>query len=307
MKELEKPGLDYQSNALGIPATCTFDEWQEIGGQLQKIEKAVPWWIGDWLNYGERSYGEKYAQALDATKQSYGALRNAKWVASEYEKSRRRDNLSFAHHQDALGADDPDAVLDWAEENSATRQDLRAYIRDQRRQIKQETLPPVGEYSVIYADPPWQYEFSLSDSRQIENQYPTMPVGEICELQPPAANDCVLFMWATSPKLIEALEVISAWGFEYKTNAVWDKQKIGMGYYFRQQHELLLVATKGSPAMSDPSDRVSSVVSVMRGEHSEKPEVFYEVIESLYTHQPKIELFSRTPREGWAAWGNQVA
>ncbi|MGZ8954483.1 MAG: MT-A70 family methyltransferase [Methylovulum sp.] len=162
-------------------------------------------------------------------------------------------------------------------------------------------------YPVIYADPPWRYEHSISDSRQIENHYPTMSLDEICALpvESIATKDCILFMWATSPKLAESIDVIKAWGFEYKTCAVWDKQKIGMGYYFRQQHELLLVATRGAIPPPPVEARVSSVVSEGRAEHSAKPECFYEIIEAMYPDLPKIELFCRSPRENWSVWGNQ--
>lgn len=162
-------------------------------------------------------------------------------------------------------------------------------------------------FPVIYADPPWRYEHCSTDNRQIENHYPTMDLGEICCLPVSdlSTSDSILFMWATSPKLSESLEVIKSWGFEYRTCAVWDKKKIGMGYYFRQQHELLLIATKGSIPVPPPHARPSSVVSIDRSKHSEKPDEFYEIIEAMYPDLPKIELFSRNKREGWEVWGNQ--
>jgi N6-adenosine-specific RNA methylase IME4 len=113
-------------------------------------------------------------------------------------------------------------------------------------------------------------------------------------------------MWATSPKLAEAFEVLDAWGFSYRTCAVWDKQKIGMGYYFRQQHELLLVAVRGTPPTPLPANRPASIFSYPRGEHSSKPHEVYEVIEAMYPELPKLEMFCRTPRAGWGAWGNQA-
>lgn len=165
-----------------------------------------------------------------------------------------------------------------------------------------------GKFPLILADPPWRYDYSISESRKIENQYPTMTLDDICTLpvQNVTGDDCVLFLWATSPKLQEAMEVIDAWGFTYKTCAVWDKGKIGMGYYFRQQHELLLVAAKGNLPVPLPEDRVSSVISAPRGKHSEKPVEVYEIIERMYPDLPKLELFSRKEREGWKAWGNQL-
>ena len=163
-------------------------------------------------------------------------------------------------------------------------------------------------YPVIYADPPWRYEYIETESRAIENQYPTMALDEIkaLDLDAVALDDCVLFMWATSPKLAEAFEVLNAWGFEYRTCAVWDKQKIGMGYYFRQQHELLLVAVRGQPLTPAPANRPSSVLSFPRGEHSAKPVEVYELIDDMYPELPKLEMFCRSPREGWGAWGNQA-
>lgn len=162
-------------------------------------------------------------------------------------------------------------------------------------------------YPVLYADPPWRYDYAETDNRVIENQYPTMAIEEICALPVSdlATPDAILFLWATSPKLAESMRVIESWGFTYRTCAVWDKQKIGMGYYFRQRHELLLVATRGSVPTPAPGDRVASVISEPREEHSAKPAKFAELIEAMYPTLPRIELFCRSPRKGWAVWGNQ--
>ena len=175
-------------------------------------------------------------------------------------------------------------------------------------EIADNSLPLEGKkYPLILADPPWEYDYSSTDNRKIENHYPTMPINEICDL--PVANksmdDCILFLWATSPKLEESLRVINAWGFKYTTNFVWVKDKIGMGYYGRQQHELLLIAKRGAVPVPAPANRPSSVVNANRLEHSQKPDCFYEIIEKMYPTLPKIELFARGQREGWDAWGNQ--
>ncbi len=167
----------------------------------------------------------------------------------------------------------------------------------------------VGRHPVIYADPPWLYEHAESVSREIENHYPTMTLQQICGLSVPeiVTDDAILFLWATSPKLAEAMQVISAWGFDYRTCMVWDKERLGMGYYARQQHELLLIATKGSLPAPAPEVRPPSVIRAPRGTHSSKPERFYEIIEGMYPGLPKLELFCRVPRSGWAVWGNQSA
>jgi len=194
---------------------------------------------------------------------------------------------------------------------------IRAGKAEERRSERMEKIAeisrgnaPLGSaerYPVLYVDPPWRYEHAESESRAIENQYPTMSLDEIkaMPIDSIAFDDCIVFMWATSPKLAEAMEVLAAWGFSYRTCAVWDKQKIGMGYYFRQQHELLLVGVRGAPPTPAPADRPSSVFSYERGQHSAKPHEVYELIEAMYPALPKLELFCRTPREGWGAWGNQ--
>lgn len=158
---------------------------------------------------------------------------------------------------------------------------------------------------MIYADPPWRYSFSKSSSRKIENQYPTMPLKDICALPVAdiAAENCVLFLWGTSPKLPEAMEVLTSWGFNYTTCGVWRKDKIGMGYYFRQQHELLLIGTRGSHNTPPPPSRPSSVLEGPRTRHSAKPESAYEAIERMYPERTKIELFARIARPGWTRWG----
>jgi N6-adenosine-specific RNA methylase IME4 len=174
--------------------------------------------------------------------------------------------------------------------------------------IKEKALETTTKYPIVYADPPWKYDYAEAGNREVENQYPTMDVDSICNLpvQEITTNDAVLYLWATAPKIREALRVIAAWGFEYKTHAIWDKEKIGMGYWFRGQHELLMVGTKGSFPPPDADKRVSSVIRDARTDHSKKPDIVYTIIESAYPELPKIELFSRKAREKWDSWGNQV-
>lgn len=165
---------------------------------------------------------------------------------------------------------------------------------------------PNGGFQVVYADPPWRYSFSKSDNRKIENQYPTMSITEICSLQVPSATNSVLYLWTTSPKLIEGLKVMESWGFTYKTQAVWDKEKIGMGYWFRGQHEILLVGTKGKFSPPEQRLRTGSVYRFKRGKHSKKPDEIRLLIDKWFPASTKLELFCRFPAEGWSVWGNDV-
>lgn len=184
-----------------------------------------------------------------------------------------------------------------------------------RREVKKESLPevviPDGKYRVIYSDPPWKYgdtRDGLTGYSAAADHYPDMSIKELCELdiKSIAADDAVLFMWVTSPLLYEAAPIIGAWGFKYKAAYVWDKVKHNVGHYVSVRHEILLICTRGS---CTPDDKTlhDSVVSIERTGHSRKPEYFRELIDKMYTHGPKLEMFRRGDApEGWEVWGNQA-
>jgi N6-adenosine-specific RNA methylase IME4 len=146
--------------------------------------------------------------------------------------------------------------------------------------------------------------------RSADNHYPTSSLDAIKARDVPsiAADDSVLFLWATAPILPQALEVMAAWGFRYVSSAVWIKDKVGTGYWFRSRHELLLVGTKGNVPAPAHGLQWGSVIEQPRGEHSAKPEPVLELIEAYLPSLPKIELNRRgPPRPAWSAWGNEVA
>lgn len=162
------------------------------------------------------------------------------------------------------------------------------------------------QYQVIYADPPWQYDFSKSNNRTIENHYKTMSLEEIKKLKIPIAKNAVCFMWTTTPKLEDSFEVLNAWGFKYRSCMVWDKKNIGMGYWFRGQHELLLVGVKGSFSPPKPELRISSVFREKKTDHSVKPIKIRLLISKWYPDYNKLELFARDHVEGWDVFGNET-
>lgn len=195
---------------------------------------------------------------------------------------------------------------------------LKDLLRTKRRNIQSakiklaQSLPKsqsvVGPYGLILADPPWQYEHCEANNREIENHYPTAVLEDIYRhgMEVEKEKDCILFLWATAPKLQEAISVMVAWGFNYRSCAVWDKQHIGMGYWWRIQHELLLVGTSGKPGSTPECERVSSIFSEARSTHSTKPTCVYEWIERAFPESKKVEMYCRKPREGWGAWGNEI-
>jgi N6-adenosine-specific RNA methylase IME4 len=165
-------------------------------------------------------------------------------------------------------------------------------------------------YGVIYADPPWRFEPYSRDSgmdRAADNHYPTMVLDEIKALEIPAADDAVLFLWATSPMLPQALEVMAAWGFTYKSHAVWVKHRTGTGYWFRNKHELLLVGTRGDLPAPAPGEQYASVIEAEARTHSAKPFHFVEMVEEMFPHQTRLEMFARGEAVGgWDHWGNET-
>lgn len=173
------------------------------------------------------------------------------------------------------------------------------------------------KFGVIYADPPWSFRVysGKGKKRSAERHYDTMSQEDIEamgeEIKEITADDCGLFMWVVMPQLPEALRVIEAWGFEYKTcGFTWAKRTQenmgwhwGMGYWTRSNAELCLFATKGSPKRQAMD--VEQLVVAPVGAHSSKPEIVAERIETLIDG-PYLEIFGRRPRKGWTVLGNQV-
>jgi N6-adenosine-specific RNA methylase IME4 len=178
------------------------------------------------------------------------------------------------------------------------------------RELNKENDPPPlpdGRYRVIYADPPWKYGNTMPDSTGVQDDhYELMTVEEICAMpvRDIAEDNAVLFLWATSPILEEAFDVVRAWGFEYKASFIWDKVKHVMGHYNSVRHELLLICTRGS-CQPDVHKLFDSVVSIERTEHSEKPEYFREMIDTIYPLGKRIEFFARKKAYGWDIYSNE--
>lgn len=170
-------------------------------------------------------------------------------------------------------------------------------------------------YQIIYADPPWRYSNPKGNDPAMGGiTYPTLSVEELCALPVPAlsAPDCLLFLWATMPKLPEALTVMAAWGFQHKTTAfVWVKQNpggegiySGLGHYTNGNAELCLLGRRGKFVRVCKS--VKQIVLAPRGRHSAKPPEVRDRIVQLCGDLPRVELFAREKAEGWDSWGNEV-
>jgi N6-adenosine-specific RNA methylase IME4/DNA-binding XRE family transcriptional regulator len=194
------------------------------------------------------------------------------------------------------------------EEKKAERIEV---IEKQIQDIEQGLLPELeGLFDVISVDPPWPYEgeskkITSFDSvgRRVANPYPEMSIKEIKEIDMPLMDDSVVLLWTTHKFLPDAFEILKEWGMDYKATLVWNKEKIGMGAWFRMQCEFCLVGIKGKPYWNNTTFR--DILNEARREHSRKPDSFFEMIEKI-TLGRRLEYFSREKREGWEVFGNDV-
>lgn len=174
------------------------------------------------------------------------------------------------------------------------------------------------KYKTIYADPPWQFQNrtgKVAPEHKRLTRYDTMTLDEIKQLP---VSDVVdekghLYLWVPNALLPEGLEVMKAWGFEYKTNIIWEKVRKdgmpdgrGVGFYFRNVTEILLFGIKGSKNRTlDPSRSQVNLIRSVKREHSRKPDEFIPLIESC-SSAPFLEIFARGDRKNWDMWGNQA-
>lgn len=196
------------------------------------------------------------------------------------------------------------------------------------------SIRPAGGFGLIMADPPWSYEMYSAKGyeKAPEAKYQTMPLSEIKALpvEALAAPDCLLWLWAVNPQLPQAIDVLRAWGFTFKTAGTWVKRTkngavaFGTGYILRSANEPFLIGTRGSPkttrgtrsvVFSDEAQdlieegiisRVAVTVEAAAREHSRKPDEAYTACDELMPNVRKLDLFSRTDRDGWTAWGDEA-
>ncbi len=199
----------------------------------------------------------------------------------------------------------PSSVVSPPTDNKALSPDRRA------ERIAAAQSLPATTYNVVLADPPWQYN-NTGVNGAAANHYNTMSFSQLSALPDQIGLDiapnAVLFLWATNPMLADALDLVHNWGFTYKTNMVWVKDRIGTGFYVRGMHELLLICTKGAMTPINPNSTppITSVINAPTQEHSRKPDQVHQLIEQLYPDCNYIELFARRQRAGWDVWGNEV-
>lgn len=172
---------------------------------------------------------------------------------------------------------------------------------------------PASKFDIIYADPPWDYKGQLqhagqgsSDTGGAVRHYGTVTLEELKKLRVAriAAENSLLFLWATNPHLDQAIDLGKSWGFKWATVAfVWDKVRVNPGFYTMSQCELCLVLKKGKIPEPRGARNVRQLVSEKRGVHSRKPDEVRRRIDAMFSELRKIELFARGRVSGWTTWG----
>lgn len=310
---LEEDGMEVE----GKP---TLSQYTDAGGFIAHAEHGGPFWLADWLNYGDtRSDWAKHldqAQAHDLSRYKADTIEVYRRVAKKVPKERRRPELTFNHHKavESLAPEEQIELLGKAVDHgwsvSETRREGQAL---QKRGVLKGQAPLAGKYRVWYVDFPWLYNDrgAITEAGaygRADKHYPGLTIEQGCKIpvKAHAHKDAVMFFWVTSPMLAECWAIIEAWGFTYKTSIVWDKVLHNFGHYVGIHHELLLICTRGSCTPDRPTPQPDSVQTIRRSDvHSEKPPEFAALIEKLYDG-PYVELFARKPRAGWTTWGNQI-
>ena len=282
---------------------------QHTGGGAESAPPQTTADIAKKAGLSERSLQENKQLARDLVPEAKATVRaNAIPKAAALEISRLKPD----EQREVIAGNDKIAILAAARElrqqRAAERRTQRAHRRLESLQNQEQLDSSLGTFPIIYADPPWTTDYSEVSTNQAMNQCSTLTLEAICALNVQAitSDDAVLFLWTTSSKLKDAFQVLAAWGFEYRTCAVWEKEVFGVGDYFRQEHELLLVATRGMIPSPSVGDRASSIIRSPSVEYCRKPDSVYDIIEKMYPQLRKIELFTRRTRSGWSRWGSQT-
>jgi DNA modification methylase len=256
--ELQPLPGDLMATSLVLPENLTFDEWSAVGAGLDRMAKAVMWWVGDWWRYGEHAYGERAAQALQSDGYSFQTFMDAGWVASTFETSRRREVLSWTHHREVAAlsresAKAADGLLDLAEQNKWSTRDLRQQVKALRRQAKSleiasragsapqslvgvtvrnddcETLIaslPDGSVSLLLTDPPYAVTDNDWDTWESEADYWEFMKTWLAAMRPKMADDFSAFVFCDADASPRLYHTMLETGWPVLRQAIWHRPNL---------------------------------------------------------------------------------
>ncbi len=255
-------------------------------------KNSAPTTCGDTVSGGAKAKNPGAEKKAQASGTDRGTVERNEWL------ERHRPDL----HQQVK-----DGELTSSKAYSIAKNEKRKEeIARQREAIESgEANLPKGKFEVVVMDPPWNYGSNYSsECWRSACPYPEMTQPQLLDLNPPFADDAVLFLWTTHQFKWDAKALLLHWGFEYKAELVWDKEKMGMGRWLRLQCEFCLIGVRGKPVWENTTWR--DIIREPRREHSRKPETFYRMVEQI-TVGRRLDFFSRGERQGWEAFGNDTA
>jgi N6-adenosine-specific RNA methylase IME4 len=269
---------------------------QRILGQLLKESEVK--------NHGKNQYN---AESNDTTRQSLSAFGITKDQSSTFQKIAALPEEIF-EREIAVAKDESKKRVELTTSRlltAAKKYEFETNIEKQKHDIENGKLPElIGSYDVISIDPPWPYgrEYDPNGSR-VANPYPEMNIEDIKNIELSTMENSIVLLWTTHMFLPHAFDILKSWNHEYKATIVWNKDKIGMGSWFRMQCEFCLLGIKGKPYWNNTTYR--DIFTEPRREHSRKPDAFFKMIEEI-TIGRRLEYFSREKRDGWDIYGNDV-
>ena len=298
-------------NGLVLPDNLNYEECEEIFKYVCNVEKNAQWILGDILNHVKRVHGETYAELLEKTKYALGTLKNFKYVSAKVHPSCRHDQLSPEHHRH-VAPFEPKKQKEWLDKAEAGNMNVKQLRHAIREEKQSEQAPPPDpapanpeattgnltfeKFDIVYADPPWEKAISIK-----ADPSKGMDLKALCSYptQGYCHDDAILFLWSSIPRLADSLNIMEAWGFEYIRNLVWFKTTLDMDDWIKPQHELLLIGTKGNFQKPELDNRQDSVFQGNQVENQDRPDIVYQLIESMYPDSTRTELFGDNNREGW--------
>jgi hypothetical protein len=272
-KDYDYSGFHFFKNGLKpVRDDITFEEWQHCGDWIKRANGSVHFWLGDWLNFGEKKWGEQYSQAIEETEFEYGTLRNDKYVADKIDLSRRRDNLSFAHHQDVadLKPEEQEKLLDIAEKENMNRSDFRKakqkFVADSKRlpsKIDDDANlinKSAGEALVKLDDA--LIDCVITSAPLVTDSNILCEFAETCDLLAKKVKKDSHLYFFTNWKMLEEIKPLVGDYFQIKNVIVWDKMEGSKGDLdgnYSEQYELIIFATTGRRILNGP--RPSNIIN----------------------------------------------
>lgn len=313
-------GFTLHATGMTVEGEPSFDAYSGVGDFIKRANAASGWWAADWLAYGHSraDYAAKLSQVMDVAEISEGHAKNLKYLGENVLQSCRREDVDISLHTEVapLTPKEQKTWLAKAAEEQWTKRELRVNIRASRRRLVLEGQAKLeGVYRVQMSDCPWLYDDNgpTEDGSlgKAERHYDGMTEEQLCALpvEAHAGKDSVHFLWVPAPMLPHGLRVLAAWGFEYRTNLVWDKVLGNPGHYgLHVKHEHLLIGVRGNGQPDVPTPQWDSVLVERRSDvHSEKPESVRQWIDKHWLHGgKKLELFGREKHKGWDVYGNDA-